>query len=271
MIISVANNKGGSGKSTTCANLGAALAQAGRRVLLIDGDMQMNLSLSFFEEEEVLAFSEGIANLLGFLQGEAKAEEVIRSTRLEGLSVIPSTAKMSGLEGWMAGRRGSAQVLTKKLAAIAGEYEVILIDAPPTLGQWTAAILAASDRVIIPVEAAPWGLFGRANLFDFLKNVQKKSAVSVMGVLVTKVDERKNYYRQTMETLADLPDIPVLYAIVRDTIAIRLIPSSSEQLSMPSKSASSCMSSCFFILRLLLGNTTEKLSTPLGTCSTGMS
>ena len=220
MIISVANNKGGSGKSTTCANLGAALAQAGRRVLLIDGDMQMNLSLSFFEEEEVLAFSEGSANLLGFLQGEAKAEEVIRPTRLEGLSVIPSTAKMSGLEGWMAGRCGSAQVLTKKLAAIAGEYEVILIDAPPTLGQWTAAILAASDRVIIPVEAAPWGLFGLANLFDFLKNVQKKSAVSVMGVLVTKVDERKNYYRQTMETLADLPDIPVFDTVIHVDSAV---------------------------------------------------
>ena len=127
---------------------------------------------------------------------------------------------MSGLEGWMAGRRGSAQVLTKKLAAIAGEYEAILIDAPPTLGQWTAAILAASDRVIIPVEAAPWGLFGLANLFDFLKNVQKKSAVSVMGVLVTKVDERKNYYRQTMETLADLPDIPAFDTVIHVDSAV---------------------------------------------------
>ena len=87
-----------------------------------------------------------------------------------------------------------------------GKYDYILIDAPPTLGGWVMNILAASDYLIVPVEASPWGLFGLSNLFEFLseaKNIAPE--LKTAGIAVTKVDGRKNYFKQTMETLQELP------------------------------------------------------------------
>ena len=97
-----------------------------------------------------------------------------------------------------------------------GAYDYILIDAPPTLGGWVMNILCASDKVIIPVEASPWGMFGLANMFEFLNEVKQISPeLEVAGIAVTKVDTRKNYYKQTMETLHELEDIHVFEQIIR--------------------------------------------------------
>ena len=97
-----------------------------------------------------------------------------------------------------------------------GNYDYILIDAPPTLGGWVMNILCASDRVIIPVEASPWGMFGLANMFEFLNEVKQITPeLEVAGIAVTKVDTRKSYYKQTMETLHELEDIHVFEQIIR--------------------------------------------------------
>ena len=96
------------------------------------------------------------------------------------------------------------------------EYDYILIDAPPTLGGWVMNILCASDKVIIPVEATPWGLFGLGNMFEFLEQVKQMSPeLEVMGTVVTKVDTRKNYFKQTFESLRDLEDIHVFETFIR--------------------------------------------------------
>ena len=96
-----------------------------------------------------------------------------------------------------------------------GEYDYILIDAPPTLGGWVMNILAASDYLIIPVEASPWGLFGLANMFEFLEEVKNLNpALKLAGVVVTKVDARKNYFKQTMESLAELKDVNVFENVI---------------------------------------------------------
>ncbi len=211
------NNKGGSGKSTACSNLGSALAALGRRVLVIDGDMQLNLSLSFWDEDKVLEYAKNDHNLYYAVTHEQDLSDYVISTPVPNVDLIPSSTLMSSIEYELFTKWQREFILRKILQKIKdeGKYDYILIDAPPTLGGWVMNILCASDRVIVPVEATPWGLFGLANMFDFLTKVQEMSpSLSILGVLITKVDERKNYYRQTMETLQGLEDIHVFEQVI---------------------------------------------------------
>ncbi len=217
-VICFTNNKGGSGKSTTCANVGYGLTQLGKKVLLIDGDMQLNLSLSFFSEDEVLAYAQGNENLYYAIKGQKDLKNFIVHTPYENLDMIPSSTLMSSIEFELFTKWQREFILKKCLSSIkeSGEYDYILIDAPPTLGGWVMNILCASDSVIIPVEATPWGLFGLGNMFEFLEEVKQiANDLSVLGILVTKVDTRKNYFKQTFESLHDLEDVDVFETFIR--------------------------------------------------------
>lgn len=218
MTICFTNNKGGSGKSTTCSNVGAAMAMAGKKVLLVDGDMQLNLSLSFFSEDEVLKMAAGEKNLYYAIGKQQDLTDFIVPTAYPNLDLIPSSTLMSSIEYELFTKWQREFILRKCLQKIkdSGVYDYILIDAPPTLGGWVMNILCASDRVIIPVEASPWGMFGLANMFDFLNDVKQITPeLSVMGVVLTKVDTRKNYFKQTMETFKEIPDIHLFDTFIR--------------------------------------------------------
>ena len=218
MTICFTNNKGGSGKSTTCSNVGAAMAMAGKKVLLVDGDMQLNLSLSFFSEDEVLKMAAGEKNLYYAIGKQQDLTDFIVPTAYPNLDLIPSSTLMSSIEYELFTKWQREFILRKCLQKIkdSGVYDDILIDAPPTLGGWVMNILCASDRVIIPVEASPWGMFGLANMFDFLNDVKQITPeLSVMGVVLTKVDTRKNYFKQTMETFKEIPDIHLFDTFIR--------------------------------------------------------
>ena len=218
ITICFTNNKGGSGKTTTCSNLGAAMAQAGKKVLLIDGDMQLNLSLAFFPENWVLEQAKGEKNLYCAIGKQEELSGYVVHTPYENLDLIPSSTLMSSIEYELFTKWQREFILRKCIQKIkdAGNYDYILIDAPPTLGGWVMNILCASDRVIIPVEASPWGMFGLANMFEFLNEVKQITPeLEVAGIAVTKVDTRKSYYKQTMETLHELEDIHVFEQIIR--------------------------------------------------------
>lgn len=218
ITICFTNNKGGSGKSTTCSNLGAAIAQTGKKVLLVDGDMQLNLSLAFFSEDWVLEHAAGEKNLYYGIKKQEDLTDYVVHTPYENLDLIPSSTLMSSIEYELFTKWQREFILRKCLQKIkeSGMYDYILIDAPPTLGGWVMNILCASDKVIIPVEASPWGMFGLANMFEFLNEVRQISPdLEIAGIAVTKVDTRKNYYKQTMETLHELEDIHVFEQIIR--------------------------------------------------------
>lgn len=218
VTICFTNNKGGSGKSTTCSNVGAAMARAGKRVLMIDGDMQLNLSLSFFPEEEVLAMAAGEKNLYYAIGRQQDLTDFIVHTPYENLDLIPSSTLMSSVEYELFTKWQREFILRKCLQGIkaSGVYDYILIDAPPTLGGWVMNILCASDKVLVPVEASPWGMFGLANMFDFLNEVREIApALEVLGIVVTKVDTRKSYFKQTLETLREMPEIYLFESYIR--------------------------------------------------------
>lgn len=218
ITICFTNNKGGSGKSTTCSNLGAAIAQTGKKVLLVDGDMQLNLSLAFFSEDWVLEHAAGEKNLYYGIKKQEDLTDYVVHTSYENLDLIPSSTLMSSIEYELFTKWQREFILRKCLQKIkeSGMYDYILIDAPPTLGGWVMNILCASDKVIIPVEASPWGMFGLANMFEFLNEVRQISPdLEIAGIAVTKVDTRKNYYKQTIETLHELEGIHVFEQIIR--------------------------------------------------------
>ena len=197
--ICFANNKGGSGKSTTCSNVGYGLRELGYKVLLIDGDMQLNLSLSLFDEDQVLAFAQSDKNLYEGLKRQDDLSDYIVHSAYEGLDLIPSSTLMSSIEYELFTKWQREFILRKCLKQVkeSGAYDYILIDAPPTLGGWVMNILCASDEIIIPVESTPWGLFGLG------------------GIVITKVDTRKSYFKQTLETLKSLEDVPVFDTYIR--------------------------------------------------------
>ena len=223
IVIAFANNKGGSGKTTTCSNVGCALAMMGKKVLMIDGDMQQNLTLSYFDEEQALAFAENGKNIYEAIKIERDLSAYVVETGYEGLDMVPSKSLISSIEFDLFTKWQREWILKKCLAPVLarGYYDYVLIDAPPTLGGWVMNIMCASDHILIPVEASPWGLFGLANLFDFFGKVKELSpALDVLGIAVTKADERKKYFKQTLETLKEMEGVRLFETYVRVDSAI---------------------------------------------------
>ncbi len=223
VTICFTNNKGGSGKSTTCSNLGAAMARAGKKVLLVDGDMQLNLSLAFFPEDWVLEHAQGEKNLYHAIGKQEDLTDYIVHTPYENLDLVPSSTLMSSIEYELFTKWQREFIMRKCLKNVkqSGKYDYILIDAPPTLGGWVMNLLCASDFLLIPVEASPWGLFGLANMFEFYSTVKEIAPeISVLGIAITKVNERKNYFKQTLAALEEIKDFYVFSSYVRVDSAI---------------------------------------------------
>lgn len=241
-VIAFANNKGGSGKSTTCANVAYAMTMDGYKVLMIDGDMQLNLSLSYFDEDKVLDFAKGEKNLYKAIIKQERLDDYIVHTGYERLDLIPSSTLMSSIEYELFTKWQREFILKKCLSGIkeSGEYDYILIDSPPTLGGWVMNILCAADYLIVPVEASPWGLFGLANMVDFYNEVREiNPALNLAGIVVTKVDERKNYFKQTKETLSELEDIYVFTSYIRVDSSIEWLQDNSKPVIVYKKSSRS--------------------------------
>lgn len=223
VTICFANNKGGSGKSTTCCNVGYEMSKLGYKVLLIDGDMQMNLSLSLFSEDDVLKSAQIGNNIYTAVTKQKPIDDYIISTKYDGLDMVLSSSLMSNIEYDLFTKWQRELILSRCLESVkqSGKYDFILMDAPPTLGGWVMNMLCASDYLIIPVEASPWGLFGLANMFEFLGSVKQINPdLSLLGVTVTKVDSRKNYFKQTIETLQNTEGVHLFQNYIRTDSSI---------------------------------------------------
>lgn len=199
-VITVANNKGGSGKTTVVSNLGYALSENNNRILLIDSDMQMNLTYSYGIERN---FDK---NLNVALIKEESLEEYILKTSYHNIDIIISDFDMATIEMTLFTKTLRESVFKRILQPIVekGIYDYILIDTNPTLGMLNFNILNASNYVFIPVEMSAFGILGLDVVTRFIKQVQGiNTELELGGVLRTKVDKRENITKEADELLKE--------------------------------------------------------------------
>ncbi|MBC7522769.1 MAG: ParA family protein [Sandarakinorhabdus sp.] len=197
MIIAVANQKGGVGKTTTTINLATALAAAGQTVLVVDADPQGNASTGFGLDRRTRQ-----ASTYEVLLGQISAEEAVRATQIPGLSVMPSTPSLSGAEIEMVDLERRSHRLEAALAAL-GPYDHVLIDCPPSLGLLTINALVAADAVLVPLQCEFFALEGLSQLLGTIERVRASlnPRLQLLGILLTMVDRRN---RLTEHVAADV-------------------------------------------------------------------
>ncbi|PFG16515.1 chromosome partitioning protein [Propionicimonas paludicola] len=216
LIIAMCNQKGGVGKTTTTINLGAALAETGRKVLLVDFDPQGSLSVGLGVNPHTLETS--IYDLL--LNRNTKVEDVIFHTVVDGLDMLPSNIDLSAAEVQLVSEVAREQTLRRVLAKIRHEYDLILIDCAPSLGLLTVNALTAADKVIMPLELEFFALRGIALLTDTIAKVQDRlnPELEVLGILGTMYDARTLHSREVLERVVSAFGDQVFHSVIRRTI-----------------------------------------------------
>lgn len=196
MIISLANQKGGVGKTTSCINLAAALAAKNEKVLIVDLDPQGNTSsgLGFFRDEIKNTSYDLLINGLS-------AEECICDTGRKNLWICPCNIDLAGAEVELVEKEAREQILKQSLSPVADRYDEIFIDCPPSLGLLTVNALTASDAVLIPVQAEYYALEGLSQLLETIAFVKKNTnpQLEIFGALLTMVDSRTQLAKQVSE------------------------------------------------------------------------
>ncbi|WP_072341555.1 ParA family protein [Actinomyces urinae] len=215
-VIAMCNQKGGVGKTTTTINLAAALAEYGRRVLIVDFDPQGAASAGLGINSQDLDFT--IYNLL--MSSKVSIRDAIEHTKIENLDLVPANIDLSAAEVQLVNEVAREQALTRALRPVIDEYDVILIDCQPSLGLLTVNALTAAHGVMVPLEAEFFALRGVALLIDTIDMVHDRlnPRLKIDGILVTMVDLRTLHAREVLERLQEAFGDKVYDTIIRRTV-----------------------------------------------------
>ncbi len=216
-VLALCNQKGGVGKTTTTINLGAALAEYGRRVLLVDFDPQGALAVGLGFQPNTL--DRTVYDAL--LDREVRAADVVLQTKVPGLDLLPSNIDLSGAELHLVNEVAREQALARALAPLLPDYDAVLIDCQPSLGLLTLNVLAASHGVIVPLECEYFALRGFALLMDTVRKVQERlnPDLEVVGVLATMYDGRTLHGREVLASVMAGPlGEKVFHTVIRRTV-----------------------------------------------------
>lgn len=225
-IISIINQKGGVGKTTTAVNLAAYLADKGKKTLLIDEDSQGNSTSGLLDQVEFKG------NLYDVLLNDQPVEEAIVKTALKKLSLLPASIDLAGAEIEIAGLSERETLLKRKIEALKESYDYILIDCPPSLGLMTLNALVASDSIIIPIQAEFYALEGLSQLVKTVQIVGRKlnPSLHILGIVLTMFDGRTNLSIQVAEEVKKYFGSKVFKTVIPRSVKLSEAPSFGESI-----------------------------------------
>jgi chromosome partitioning protein len=215
-VLTLCNQKGGVGKTTTAINLGAALAELGRRVLLVDFDPQASLTVGMGMNPNRVEAT--IYHLM--MEAGTSIDDVVVSTSVPGVDLIPSNIDFAGAEMQLINEVGREHLLARALTPALRRYDIVLVDCQPSLGLLTVNALAASDGVIIPLECEYFALRGVAMLKSTIDKVQERlnPKLQIVGLLGTMYDGRTLHGREVLKTLVDGWGSTVFETVIKRTV-----------------------------------------------------
>ena len=227
MIIAIANQKGGVGKTTTAINLSAACALRGKRVLLIDLDPQGNSSLSFVEPQTI----NGSAFEL-FTELQEPWEKFIYPTKVGKLDIVPSKISLAKLEAKLVGDFDAIFRLRDRIEQIHSRYDLIFIDTPPTLGLITVNALVAATRVLIPIQSSYFALEGADDLLETIEKVRSRPnpELEILGVLVTLFDKRTSLSKDVEAHIRQVFGVKTFKTLISRSVRLEESPAHKETI-----------------------------------------
>jgi chromosome partitioning protein len=227
MVIAIANQKGGVGKTTTAINLSAALALTGKRVLLIDLDPQGNSSLTFLDHNTI---EHSIYDLL--TEMDVLPEVVIKKTSIATLDVLPSRINLAKFESKLLGEFDAPFRLKDRIEGVVKTYDCVLIDTPPTLGLITVNALVASDYVIVPIQPSYFALEGTDDLLETVEKVKARPnpRLQVLGVVITLLDKRTTLAKDIQEQIRAVFGDKVFKTVISKSVRLEESPAYKETI-----------------------------------------
>jgi chromosome partitioning protein len=225
MIVAVANQKGGIGKTTTCLNLAACAAQEGKRTLMIDLDPQGNLTKTFvqLQKDDLTVYH--------LFCRETKLISILRETPIENLYLAPANVSLAGLER-AEGEFNSPYRLHTKLLPFMHDFDLMIIDTPPTLGMLTVGAMTTANRLLVPIQPSFYPLQGTNDLLATYQHVKEKlnPTLELLGVLITMYDPRTTIAKEAIAEIQNAFGDKVLETMIHRSVKIEESPAAGQSV-----------------------------------------